>query len=44
MTAQMAEKYLPISGMKLLSAEKHPDLLVNARYVEVEVFTDARRG
>ncbi len=40
MTAQVAEKYLPISGMKLLSEEEHRELLVDAGYGDVQVYVE----
>ncbi len=43
-TAQLAEKYLPISGMKLLSEDEHRLLLANAGYSGVEVFVEPAKG
>lgn len=44
MTAQLAEKYLPISGMKLLSEDEHRELLAKAGCCEVQVFTEPKKG
>ncbi len=44
MTARLAEKYLPISGMKLLSEDEHHILLANAGYSDVEVFVEPAKG
>jgi len=43
-TAQLAEKYLPISGMKLLSVDEHRELFANAGFTEVQVFEEQGRG
>lgn len=39
-TAQLAEKYQPISGMKLLSEDGHRELLANAGYSDVQVLVE----
>jgi len=44
MTAQLAEKYLPISGMKMLSEDEHRALLEQAGCGEVQVFTEPKKG
>jgi len=43
-TAQLAEKYLPVSGMKLLSEDEHRELLANAGYSDVQVFVEPASG
>lgn len=43
-TARLVEKYLPLTGLKLLSADEHRDLLANAGYTDVEVTTVAAKG
>jgi len=43
-TAQLAEKYLPISGMKLLSEDEHRMLLTTAGCLDVQVFVEPARG
>lgn len=43
-TAKLAEKYLPISGMRLLSVSEHRELLANAGYSDVQVIVDSGRG
>jgi ubiquinone/menaquinone biosynthesis C-methylase UbiE len=43
-TSQLAEKYLPISGMKLLSEDEHRMLLTNAGCLDVQVFLEPTRG
>jgi SAM-dependent methyltransferase len=40
----LAEKYLPLSGMKLFTAEQHRELLASAGFSEVEIATDSRKG
>jgi SAM-dependent methyltransferase len=44
MTAELAEKYLPMSGMKLLSVDEHRELLANAGYVDVQVVDESGKG
>ena len=43
-TAKLAEKYLPISGMKLLSVEEHRDLLANAGCSDIQVIEEPGKG
>lgn len=43
-TAELAEKYLPMSGMKLLSPDEHRELFVNAAYSDVQIFTKPGKG
>lgn len=43
-TAKLAEKYLPLSGMALLSVDEHRSLFENAGYADVQVITDASKG
>ncbi|HJT68590.1 MAG TPA: class I SAM-dependent methyltransferase [Terriglobales bacterium] len=38
-TAQLAEKYIPLSGMALLSADEHRELLHHAGFTDVQIFT-----
>ncbi|MGB6876692.1 MAG: class I SAM-dependent methyltransferase [Candidatus Acidiferrales bacterium] len=44
MTAKAAEKYLPLSGMTLLSADEHRDLFANAGYSDVQVIAESHKG
>ena len=44
MTAQLAEKYVPMSGLKLLSEDEHRELLTQAGCGEVQVFTEPKKG
>jgi ubiquinone/menaquinone biosynthesis C-methylase UbiE len=44
MTAKLAEKYLPASGMKLLSVDEHRELFVDAGYSNVQVIVDSGKG
>ena len=44
MTANLAEKYLPLSGMKLLSIDEHRDLFARAGYSHVQVTVDPGKG
>ena len=44
MTAVIAEKYLPLSGMTLLSADEHRELLANADCEDVQVFEISNKG
>lgn len=39
-TAQIAETYIPLSGMKLLSADEHRELLHHAGFTDVQIFTE----
>ena len=43
-TAKLAEKYLPLSGMALLSVDEHRSLFENAGYADVQIITDASKG
>jgi ubiquinone/menaquinone biosynthesis C-methylase UbiE len=43
-TAQLAEKYLPLSGMKLLSVDEHRELFANAAYSEIQVIEESGKG
>lgn len=43
-TAMLVEKYLPMTGMKLLSPEEHRDLLINAGFTDVQIATDSDKG
>jgi SAM-dependent methyltransferase len=42
--SEVAEKYLPLSGMKLLTVEEHQQLFENAGYTDVRVTTEASKG
>jgi ubiquinone/menaquinone biosynthesis C-methylase UbiE len=42
--SKMVEKYLPLAGMKLLSADEHRDLLERAGYSEIQVITEPDNG
>jgi ubiquinone/menaquinone biosynthesis C-methylase UbiE len=44
MTAKLAEKYLPASGMKLLSVDEHRELFADAGYSDVQVIVDSGKG
>lgn len=43
-TAKVAEKYLPFSGMALLTVDEHRKLFTEAGYSDVRVIEDARKG
>jgi SAM-dependent methyltransferase len=43
-TAQLAEKYLPMSGMKLLSVNEHREILANAGYSDVQIMEEPSQG
>ncbi len=43
-TAKLAEKYLPLSGMTLLSLDEHRELLGNAGFTDVEVIEQRQNG
>ena len=43
-TAKLAEKYLPMSGMKLLSVDEHRDLFANAGYSDVQIIEESGKG
>ena len=42
--AKLAEKYLPLSGMTLLSTDEHRELFANARYSDVRIATEPGKG
>lgn len=42
--AQLAEKHLPKTGMKLMSVEEHRQLLEQAGLSNVQVFTEPDKG
>jgi ubiquinone/menaquinone biosynthesis C-methylase UbiE len=43
-TAKLAEKYAPLSGMKLLTANEHRELFTNAGYSDVQIIEEPRKG
>jgi SAM-dependent methyltransferase len=43
-TAKLAEKYLPLSGMKLLTVNEHRELLANAGYSDVQIIEESGKG
>lgn len=43
-TAKLAEKVVPISGMKLLSRDEHHSLLVEAGFSEIQITTEEKKG
>ena len=43
-TAKLVEKYLPMTGMKLLSPDEHRDLLANAGYSDVQITLEPNKG
>ncbi len=43
-TAKLAEKYLPMTGMKLLTPEEHRSLLVESGYNEVGIAVEPDKG
>jgi hypothetical protein len=43
-SAKLAEKYLPLSGMALLTVSEHRELFTNAGYSDVEVVEAPERG
>lgn len=43
-TARLAEKYLPLSGMKLLSVNEHRELFASAGYSDVQVIVESSEG
>jgi SAM-dependent methyltransferase len=43
-TAKLAEKYLPLSGMALLTANEHHELFINAGFADVQVIAESRKG
>ena len=42
--AKLAEKYLPLSGMTLLSTDEHRELFANAGYSDIQIVTEASKG
>lgn len=42
--AKIAEKYLPFSGMALLTVDEHRELFTEAGYSDVQVVAEARKG
>jgi len=44
MTARLAEKYAPLTGMAFLSISEHRDLFVNAGYSDVRVIDRPDKG
>jgi len=42
--AELAEKYLPLSGMKLLTVSEHRDLFRNAGYTDVQIIEESGKG
>jgi SAM-dependent methyltransferase len=43
-TARLVEKYLPVTGMKLLSPDEHRNLLTNAGYSNVQITLEPGNG
>lgn len=43
-TARLAEKYLPRTGMKLLSPDEHRQIFADAGYADVKVTTESNKG
>jgi ubiquinone/menaquinone biosynthesis C-methylase UbiE len=43
-TAQLAEKYLPISGMRLLTPDEHRALFRDAGYRDVQIWEEPAKG
>jgi ubiquinone/menaquinone biosynthesis C-methylase UbiE len=43
-TAKLAEKYLPLSGMKFLSVNEHRELFANGGYSDVQVIEESGKG
>ena len=43
-TAKLAEKYLPMSGMKLLSVDEHRELFANAAYSDIQIIEESSKG
>jgi SAM-dependent methyltransferase len=42
--AKLAEKYLPLSGMKLLTVDEHRELLANAGFSDVQIIEESGKG
>jgi SAM-dependent methyltransferase len=43
-TAKLAEKYLPLSGMALLSVNEHRELFANAGYSDIQIIDERGKG
>jgi len=43
-TARLAEKYVLVSGMKLLTANEHRELFANAGYSDIKIIEEPRKG
>lgn len=43
-TAKLAEKYLPLSGMKLLSVDEHRELFADAAYSDIKIIEESGKG
>lgn len=43
-TAKLAEKYLPLSGMALLSVDEHRELFANTGYSDIQVIVEPGKG
>ena len=43
-TAQLAEKYLPVSGMKLLTPDEHRALFADAGYLDIQILEVPWKG
>jgi SAM-dependent methyltransferase len=43
-TSKLAEKYLPLSGMKLLSVNEHRELFADAGYSDVQIIEESGKG
>lgn len=43
-TGRLAEKYLPLAGMTLLTPSEHHDLFANAGYSEIQVIEELSKG
>ena len=43
-TARLVEKYLPLTGMKLLSVDEHRELFANAGYSEIQITVEPAKG
>jgi ubiquinone/menaquinone biosynthesis C-methylase UbiE len=43
-TAKLAEKYLPLSGMALLSVNEHRELFANAGYSDIRIIDEPGKG
>jgi ubiquinone/menaquinone biosynthesis C-methylase UbiE len=43
-TSKAVEKYLPLTGLKLLSVDEHRELFANAGYSDIRIIADSRKG